>query len=296
MVGVAWAAAAWAAVADISAVVVSVGDVSAAVVSAVARILVRLAAEDTSLHSVAEAGRRVVLPVASAALGLALVFGLASVLGLALALGLALVLGVASVPGVLVRRASVRGSSATGIFTYSLSAAPAGFGVMIHVGGIRRGGGIIAAIFDVERKSRVGTAAKALSGSAGAGTRRVRAVYCALDPAAAILELAVHKTLEVLDAQPHVLTSLTIIAAFSVHVVEPGNVPNPRWSISGNQSRGQLQFGNQLLAKHKFVVIPSAVSSHSWNLLFVPANATGAYRMREQERSRSIRAPPRAKC
>jgi hypothetical protein len=60
-------------------------------------------------------------------------------------------------PG-LVRRASVRDisagdSSAIGMSACSLSAAPDGFGVTIHVGGIRRGGGIIAAITDAGRKS-----------------------------------------------------------------------------------------------------------------------------------------------
>jgi RES domain-containing protein len=112
---------------------------------------------------------------------------------------------------------------------------------------------------------------------------RVRAVYCALDPATAILEVAVHKGFEVLDTKPHVLTSLTITDPPNVHVVRPADVPNPNWLRPGIPSAGQQQFGDQLLAQHKFVVIPSVVSSHSWNLLFVAANAAGAYQTRMQE-------------
>jgi RES domain-containing protein len=36
----------------------------------------------------------------------------------------------------------------------------------------------------------------------------VRAVYCSVDPAAAILEVAVHKGFTALDAIPHVLTAV----------------------------------------------------------------------------------------
>jgi RES domain-containing protein len=110
-----------------------------------------------------------------------------------------------------------------------------------------------------------------------------RVVYCALDPATAILEVAVHKGFEVLDTKPHVLTALTITEPATVRVVDPGKVPNRNWLISGIESAGQQQFGDTLLAAHKFVVIPSAVSSHSWNLLFVAATAAGAYQMRQQE-------------
>jgi len=39
-----------------------------------------------------------------------------------------------------------------------------------------------------------------------------------------------------------------------------------------------------MLGGHKFVLIPSAVSPHSWNLLFAASLAAGTYRMRSQER------------
>ena len=44
-------------------------------------------------------------------------------------------------------------------------------------------------------------------------SRGVRAVYCSLDPATAILEVAVHKGFRALDTVPHVLTALTITDA-----------------------------------------------------------------------------------
>jgi RES domain-containing protein len=115
-------------------------------------------------------------------------------------------------------------------------------------------------------------------------SKGVRAVYCAVDPATAILEVAVHKTFEALDTVPHILTAATIADTAAVHVVKPGDVPNPNWLRPGAPSAGQQAFGDVLLATHKFVVVPSAVSTHSWNLVFVGATATGAYALRSQER------------
>ena len=115
-------------------------------------------------------------------------------------------------------------------------------------------------------------------------SRGVRAVYCSLDPATAILEVAVHKGFRVLDAVAHTLTSMTIGDAAGVHVVEPSSVPNANWLRPGIPGAGQQAFGSQLLAQHRLVVIPSVVSSHSWNLIFVAAHATGAYALRTQER------------
>lgn len=112
----------------------------------------------------------------------------------------------------------------------------------------------------------------------------VRAVYCAIDPATAILEVAVHKGFKVLDTVPHTLTSFGISKAEDVYVVMPKNVPNPNWLRPGIPSAGQQEFGDQLLARHKFLAIPSAVSSHSWNLIFVKTNADQSYALNAQER------------
>jgi RES domain-containing protein len=114
-------------------------------------------------------------------------------------------------------------------------------------------------------------------------SKGIRAVYCSLDPATAILEVAVHKGFEALDTIPHVLTAATITDLSNAQIVEPASVPNPNWLSPGNPSAGQQAFGDALLARHTFVVIPSAVSTHSWNVLFVAATAAGAYAVRLQE-------------
>lgn len=108
-------------------------------------------------------------------------------------------------------------------------------------------------------------------------SKGVRAVYCALEPSTAILEVAVHKGFKSLDTAAHMLTSLVIKDPARVHVVQPGDVPNGNWLVPGYVSAGQQQFGDQLLATHLFVVVPSVVSTHSWNLIFDPVKASGQY-------------------
>lgn len=127
-------------------------------------------------------------------------------------------------------------------------------------------------------------------------SRNKRAVYCSLDPAAAILEVAVHKTFRVLDTVPHMLTSFAVEDPATVHVVQAQHVPNQNWLHPGVPGAGQQQFGDALLAAHLFVVIPSAVSRHSWNLIFDSARAAGAYSliMRESFALDTRLHPPRA--
>ncbi len=115
-------------------------------------------------------------------------------------------------------------------------------------------------------------------------SRGVRTVYTSLDPATAILEVAVHKGFTALDTVAHVLTSATVLDPGKVHVIQPGDVPNPNWLRPGIPGAGQQAFGDALLAKHPFVLIPSAVSSHSWNLIFVASATAGLYALRSQER------------
>lgn len=114
-------------------------------------------------------------------------------------------------------------------------------------------------------------------------SRGVRAVYCSADPATAILEVAVHKGFTALDMVPHVLTSVTIARPSDIHVVDPAAVPNPNWLRPGIPSAGQQAFGDAVLTQHRFIVIPSTVSTHSWNLIFDRTVATGAYATRSQE-------------
>ena len=114
-------------------------------------------------------------------------------------------------------------------------------------------------------------------------SRGVRAVYCSIDPSTAILELAAHVGFRALDTVPHVLTASTITDPSRIHVVDPASVPNPTWLRPGIPSVDQQVFGDALLAAHAFVAIPSVVSIHSWNLIFVAANAAGAYLLKLQE-------------
>jgi RES domain-containing protein len=114
-------------------------------------------------------------------------------------------------------------------------------------------------------------------------SRGIRAVYAALDPATAILEVAVHKTFRTLDTVPHVLTSARIAEASLAHVVTPTDVPNLNWLRPGAVSAGQQAFGDVLLKAHPLVLIPSVVSIHSWTVIFDPAVASGCYDQVAQE-------------
>lgn len=48
-------------------------------------------------------------------------------------------------------------------------------------------------------------------------SRGVRAVYCSIDPATAILEVAVHQGFRALDIKPYALTAITISSPAAVH-------------------------------------------------------------------------------
>jgi len=109
-------------------------------------------------------------------------------------------------------------------------------------------------------------------------------VYCSVDPSTAIMEVAVHKGFSVLDSLSHVLTQAHILAAGDVQVVTPGEVPNPSWLQRGPPSKGQQEFGRDLLERHFFVAIPSTASDESWNLVFNPNRAAGRYRLVSQKR------------
>ena len=114
-------------------------------------------------------------------------------------------------------------------------------------------------------------------------SRGVRAVYCSIDHATAILEVAAHTGFRTLDIVPYVLTAVDITEPSSVRVVQPADVPNLNWLSPGIPSAGQQAFGDELLSMHKFVIVPSTISIHSWNLIFVASKAAGAYSLRLQE-------------
>jgi RES domain-containing protein len=129
-------------------------------------------------------------------------------------------------------------------------------------------------------------------------SRNVRAVYCSIDPATAILEVAVHKGFEALDRVPHVLTAMTVGDPAAVHVVDPAAIPDPAWLRPGIPSAGQQAFGDAFLARHEFVLVPSVVSTQSWNLVFIGTGTGGTYALRSQEpfvldpRLHATAAPP----
>jgi RES domain-containing protein len=104
-----------------------------------------------------------------------------------------------------------------------------------------------------------------------------RVVYATLDPATAILEVAVHKGFRALDTEPHALTQARIVDLAQVHVVDTANIPNPNWLRPGTPGAGQQEFGAALLKAHALVLLPSVVSTHSWNVIFDAARAARLY-------------------
>jgi len=111
-----------------------------------------------------------------------------------------------------------------------------------------------------------------------------RVVYCSLDPATAILEVAAHAGFPALDVTPRVMTSMVVEVPGEIQVVQPSDVPNPHWLHPADVGVGQQEFGDQLVGQHPFVLVPSVVSSNSWNLLVSVPRAAGHYRLRDQER------------
>lgn len=109
-------------------------------------------------------------------------------------------------------------------------------------------------------------------------------MYASADPATAILEMAVHKGFRTLDTVPHTLTGALISNTSTIYTIDERTVPNLNWLIPGMPSDGQQQFGDSLLAQYPFVLVPSTVSKHSWNILINPELAKGLYRVVTQER------------
>jgi RES domain-containing protein len=109
-------------------------------------------------------------------------------------------------------------------------------------------------------------------------------VYCSLDPGTAILEVAVHKGFSALNAVPHVLSAAALnIPWGDVHVIRPEDIPNTLWLYPCAFSAAQQEFGRERLEAHSFVVIPSAVSRRSWNLIFDTSRAVSKYNLLNQE-------------
>ncbi len=108
-------------------------------------------------------------------------------------------------------------------------------------------------------------------------------MYCSLDPATTILEVAVHRGFKRMDTTAHVLTSFRVLDPKDVFILHAEQMPNPNWLRSGQPSAGQQRFGDELLTTHKFVLVPSVVSPNSWNIVFVGLRARDGYQVRSQE-------------
>jgi RES domain-containing protein len=83
---------------------------------------------------------------------------------------------------------------------------------------------------------------------------------------------------------PHVLTCFEVLDPELINVVQPEDVPNPNWLIPSQPSPNQQQFADQLLARHPFLLIPCAVTRHSWNLLVSCDLAADKFTLVSQER------------
>lgn len=106
-----------------------------------------------------------------------------------------------------------------------------------------------------------------------------RVLYTALDPATAILEVAVHKGFDALDAVAHKLLSIRLMRLDKVHVLDIATVPNANWLRPGAVSSNQQKFGDALLVMHPMVLVPSVVSTHSWNMLLNVSAAAGMFKL-----------------
>jgi RES domain-containing protein len=81
----------------------------------------------------------------------------------------------------------------------------------------------------------------------------------------------------VLDTRPRRLTQSRILDLGAIHILWPDDVPNQHWLSPGRPNSNQQRFGDDLTRRHRFVLIPSVVSRHSWNLIFDTGTAAGAH-------------------
>lgn len=93
----------------------------------------------------------------------------------------------------------------------------------------------------------------------------MRTIYASLDPSTAILEVAVHKGLKVLDMQPHILTRFEVLTPPATF--RPEDLPDPDWLRPDGQTPDQRNWGAEQLTRHGVLALPSAVSRFSWNLI-----------------------------
>jgi len=141
-------------------------------------------------------------------------------------------------------------------------------------------------LWRLDRKRHVETWDSGFGAEQGGGrwnSKGRAAVYGALDPSTAILEVAAHKGFEALDNIAHVLLCVRILAPSLAHEVAAQSLPNPNWLVPGSPGQGQQSYGDRLLDEHPFIIVPSTVSRHSRNIVMNPAAAEGLYEVVIQE-------------
>ena len=106
-------------------------------------------------------------------------------------------------------------------------------------------------------------------------------IYAALDPA------------KVLNTVAHNIYAFTITDPGQVRVVHPVDVPNPHWLRPIPPNKDQQEFGDLLIDAHPYVLLPSAVSRHSWNLL---VNVTTALPLMTDIHSERFALDPRLRA
>ncbi|CAM3835140.1 RES domain-containing protein [Vreelandella rituensis] len=142
-------------------------------------------------------------------------------------------------------------------------------------------------LWRLERKRHVETWSSGIGAELSGGrwnSKGRAAVYGSLDPSTAILEVAAHKGFKVLDVDEHYLLGVRILDPSRVHEVSPDSLPNPNWLVPGSPGQGQQSHGDKLLAVHPFIVVPSTISQHSWNIVLNPVSAQGLFDLVVEER------------
>lgn len=80
------------------------------------------------------------------------------------------------------------------------------------------------------------------------------------------------------------LTRFEVLDPELIHIIQPEDVPDSSWLIASQPSPNQQQFADQLLARHPFLLIPCAVTRHSFNLLVSCDWAADKFKLVSQER------------
>lgn len=143
------------------------------------------------------------------------------------------------------------------------------------------GGKPHATIWRLEKDAHLATWAEGIGARTTGGRwnpKGVAAIYASADTSTTILEVAVHASFDHLEAFPHTMIEIEILDPGRIHVVHPADVPNPCWLTPAPPSAAQQAYGADLLNKHPFIALPSAVNGFAWNVLINPLTANGLYR------------------